>query len=99
MASPKVGSPTTSCQCSTGTLAGEQRAAAGVPVVEDLKEVVPCLAGERSEPPVVQDEEPCPGEPLDDLGIRPVAPGEGEFVEQAGDAVVARRDADAAGLA
>ena len=81
-----------------GDLAGEERAAAGVAVVEDLEEVVSSLAGERSEPPVVEDEEPRPGEPLDELGIRPVAAGEGEFVKQAGDAVVARRDAGAAGL-
>ena len=59
---------------------------------------MPSLSGERGEPPVVEDEEPGPGQPLDDLGIRPVSPGEGEFVEQAEDAVVARRDADAAGL-
>ena len=81
-----------------GDLAGEQRAAAGVAVVEDLEEVVPSLSRERGEPPVVEDEEPGPGEPLDDLGIRSVAPGEGEFVEKAGDAVVARGDAGAAGL-
>ena len=81
-----------------GYLAGEERAAAGVAVVEDLEEVVPSLARERSEPPVVEDEEPRPGEALDELGIRPVAAGEGEFVEEAGDAVVARRDAEAAGL-
>ena len=64
-----------------GDLAGEQRAAAGVAVVEDLEEVVSSLAGERSESPVVEDEEPGSGEPLDELGIRSVAAGEGEFVE------------------
>ena len=61
-----------------GDLAGEERAAAGVAVVEDLEEVVPSLARERSEPPVVEDEEPRSGEALDELGIRPVAAGEGE---------------------
>ena len=71
-----------------GDLAGEERAAAGVAVVEDLEEVVSSLTGERSESPVVEDE-PRPGEALDDLGIRPVAAGEGEFVKQAGDAVLA----------
>ena len=81
-----------------GDLAGEQRATAGIAVVKDLEEVVSSLAGERSEPPVIKDEEPRPGEPLDELGIRPVPPGEGEFVEQAGDAVVAGGDAEAAGL-
>ena len=66
-----------------GNLAGEQRATAGIAVVEDFQEVVSSLARERSEPPVVEDEEPRPGEPLDELGIRPVPSGEGEFVEQA----------------
>ena len=79
-------------------LAGEQRATAGIAVVEDLEEVVSSLARERSEPPVVENEEPRPGEPLDELGIRTVPPGEGEFVEKAGDAVVAGGDAEAAGL-
>ena len=37
-------------------------------------------------------------EPLDELGIRPVPTGEGELVEETGDAVVARRDAEAASL-
>ena len=81
-----------------GDLAGEERATAGVAVVEDFEEVVSSLSRERSEPPVVEDEEPRPGEALDELGIRPVAPGEGEFVEEAGDAVVAGGDAEAAGL-
>ena len=38
-----------------GDLAGEQCAAAGVTVVEDLEEVVSSLAREGSEPPVVED--------------------------------------------
>ena len=41
MASPKVGSPTTSWPVLDGDLAGEQRATAGIAVVE---EVVPPLA-------------------------------------------------------
>ena len=44
-----------------GDLAGEQRATAGIGVVEDFEEVVPSLARERSEPPVVEDEQPRPG--------------------------------------
>ena len=82
-----------------GNLAGEQRAAAGIAVVEDLEEVVTSLARERSEPPVIEDEEPRPGEPLDELGIGTASPrARVKFVEQAGDAVVAGGDAEAAGL-
>ena len=79
-------------------LAGEERAAAGIAVVEHLEEIVSSLAREGSEPPVVEDEEPGSGEPLDELRVGSVRTGEGEFVEQTGDAVVAGRDADAAGL-
>ena len=61
-----------------GDLAGEQRATAGIAVIED--------------------EQPRPCEPLDELRIRPVPPGEGELVEEPGDAVVAGGDAEAAGL-
>ena len=59
----------TSCQCSTGTWLASSVPAAGVAVVEYLEEVVPSLSRERGEPPVVKDEEPGPGAPLDDLGI------------------------------
>ena len=81
-----------------GDLAGEQRATAGIAVVEDFEEVVPPLARERSEPPVVEDEQPRPCEPLDELGTGTVPTGEGELVEEPGDAVVAGGDAEAAGL-
>ena len=60
-----------------GDLAGEQRAAAGIAVVEDLEEVVPPLARERSEAPVIEDEQPRPCEPLDELGIGTVPTGRG----------------------
>ena len=81
-----------------GDLAGDQRAAAGITVVEHLEEIVSSRAREGSEPPVVEDEEPGSGEPLDELRVGSVRTGEGEFVGQTGDAVVAGRDADAAGL-
>ena len=38
---------------------GEERETAAVAVIEDLEGVVSRLTGERSEPPVVEDEEPC----------------------------------------
>ena len=44
-----------------GDLAGEQCAAAGIAVVEDFREVMASLSYERSEAPVVEDEEPGPG--------------------------------------
>ena len=81
-----------------GDLAGEQRATAGIAVVEDFEEVVPPLARERSEAPVIEDEQPRPCEPLDELGIGTDPTGEGELVEEPGDAVVAGGDAEAAGL-
>ena len=73
MASPKVGSPTTSCQCSTGSWRASR---------------VPPLPRERGEAPVVEDEEPGSGEPLDELGVAAVAAGEGEFVEEPREAVL-----------
>ena len=56
------------------------------------------LAREGSEPPVIQDEQPGPGEPLDEPGIGSVAPGEGELVEETGEAEVAGGDAVSAGV-
>ena len=40
-----------------GELAGEHGAAPGVAVVEDLEQIPTALAGERSDPPVVENEE------------------------------------------
>ena len=77
---------------------GQQRATAGIAVVEDFEEVVPPLARDRSEPPVIEDEQPRPCEPLDELGVGTVPTGEGELVKEPGDAVVAGGDAEAAGL-
>ena len=81
-----------------GDLACEDGAAPGIAVVEDFEEVVPPLAREGSEPPVIEDEQPGLGEPLDELGIGTVASGEGEFIEKPGEPVVTRRDPDSAGL-
>ena len=75
-----------------GDLACEDGAAPGVAVVEDLEEVVSGLSGECGEPPVIEDEQPGSGESLDELGVGAVAAGEGEFVEEPGDAVVAGGD-------
>ena len=46
MASPKVGSPTTSCPVLEGDLAGEEGAAPCVAVVEDFEQVVASLSRE-----------------------------------------------------
>lgn len=81
-----------------GDLTCEDGAAPGVAVVEDLEQVVAPLTGERGEAPVVEDEEPGSGEPLDELGVGAVPAGEGEFVEEPREAVVAGGDAVAAGL-
>ena len=81
-----------------GELGGEDGAAAGVAVVEDFEQIVAALARQGGEAPVVEDEEPGLGQPLNELGIRTVPAGEGELVEEAGDAEVAGRDAEAARL-
>ena len=81
-----------------GDLAGEDGATPGIAIVEDFEEVVTALAREGSEPPVIQDEEPDLGESLDEPGIGAVAPGEGELVEETGEAEVAGRDPVSAGL-
>ena len=56
------------------------------------------LAGERDETPVVEDEEPDLGEPLDHHGVRAVSARHGEFVKEPRDPVVAGRESEAAGL-
>ena len=60
MASPKVGITDDVVSVVDRDLAGEQWGTAGVAVVEDLEEVVSSLAREGSEPPAVEDQEPCP---------------------------------------
>ena len=56
------------------------------------------MAGQGGEFPVVEDEEPCPGEPVDELGgYEPSPRARVSSPRSAGDVVVARRDAEAAG--
>ena len=54
-----------------GHLAGEQDARAGVTVVKDFEQIVAPLSRGEARAPVVEDEEPSSGEPLDDLGYDP----------------------------
>ena len=57
MASAMVGSPISSCQCSTGSWLVTMVERASVAVVHDLQQVAPLLGGERREAPVVEDQE------------------------------------------
>ena len=63
------GSPTTSCQCSTGSWEARMASAASVAVVEDVEQVVAALIRQGSEASVVEDEESGLCEPLDELGV------------------------------
>src|SRR5690242_2504848 len=71
-----------------GDLAGEDRRAAPITLLEDLIEVTTCAGVERFEAPVVEDEELDAGKAAQDAGIAAVAAGERELGEQLGDALV-----------
>ena len=53
----EVGSPMTSCQCSTGTWLVTMVDAAAVAVVDDFEQIAALFGGQRGEPPVVEDEQ------------------------------------------
>ncbi len=72
-----------------GDLGGEDGALAGVAVVEEFQEVEAALVGDGGQAPVVEDEQTDFRESLDEAGVGAVGAGEGEFVHEAGDAVVA----------
>ena len=83
MAPPKLRSQTDIVPVLDGELGGEDGAAAGVAVVEDFEQDRGGRGRDQGgEAPVVEDEEPGLGQPLYELGVRTVAAGEGEFVEE-----------------
>ncbi len=71
-----------------GELAGDQGGAPAVPIFEDLQQVVARLVIERAQPPVIQDQELDGAQRLEAAAGAAVAVGQGEFVEQLGDADV-----------
>ena len=71
MASAKVGSPMTSCHAVHGELAGDQRRAAAVAVLDDLHQVAPLAGGEPVRAPVVEDQQIGAGERAEQPAKRP----------------------------
>ena len=71
-----------------GDLAGEDRRAAPITLLEDLVEVTTCAGVERFEAPVVEDKELDASKATQDTGIAAVAAGERELGEQLGDPLV-----------
>ena len=65
-----------------GNLAGDDGGAVRTAVVDDLEQVSALLAGERGEPPVIEDQQPGARDALDQPGIATVGPGQGEILEQ-----------------
>src|SRR5262249_8873671 len=74
-----------------GDLAGEDRRAAPIALLEGLVEVTTCAGVERVEAPVVEGEELDAGKAAQDAGIAAVAAGERELGEEFGDALVENR--------
>ena len=79
-------------------LAGDDGRAALMAVVDDLEEIAPLFAGERGEPPIVEDEEIDARQCLEEPGIASVAAGEGERFEQPRQAIIEDGTIVAAGL-
>ncbi|SRR6266852_4972283 len=69
-------------------LAGDDGRTALMAVIDDLEEITTLLAGERDEPPIVEDEELDARERLEQASIASVAAGEREVGEQLGKALV-----------
>jgi len=72
-----------------GELAGDERGAFAVAIVEDFEEVATLGIGEGREPEVVEQKELSPGESVEELGIGSVGSGECELGEQAREPEVA----------
>jgi hypothetical protein len=81
-----------------GHLAGEQGASATVAVVKHLEEIVAGHIVQRSEPPVIEDEQVGAGEALKDPGAGSVPAGEAQLVEEPREAEVADTEAVPTGL-
>src|SRR6516162_479440 len=79
-------------------LAGDQRGATAVAVLDDLQQVVTLLGAEWLETPVVEDQELDAAEGPHQAGVAAVAAGQCEIVEQARDALIEYRAVVAASL-
>ena len=65
-------------------VAGDDRGAAAVTVLENLEEVTPFLVRRRSQAPVIEEEDVHPSELAEQAAVGAVGTGEAEVVEQAG---------------
>src|SRR5215472_11075896 len=79
-------------------LAGDQRGAAAVAVLDDLQQVMTLLGSERLETPVVEDQELDAAEGTHQAGVAAVAACQCEIAEQARNALIEHRTIVAAGL-
>ncbi len=98
MASASVGSPMTSCQCSTGTWLVTMVERAAVAIVDDFEQVAALLGGQRGEPPIVEDEQVDAGDAGQQASVAAVAAGERERLEQPRQPVIEDGAIVAAGL-
>ena len=79
-------------------LAGDDRGAAAIPVLEDLEQVAALLVLRRGQAPVVEQEDVHPRELAEEPAIGPVSARQAEVIEQAGGPAVVGAVAAAAGL-
>ena len=79
-------------------LAGDDGRAALMAIIDDLEQIAALLAGERGEPPIVEDEELDARRALEQPGIASVAAGERERLEQPRQAMIEDGTIVAAGL-
>src|ERR1700674_5202244 len=79
-------------------LAGDNRAAAAIAILEDLEEVTALLILDGGEAPIVEDEDVEAGELGEQADVGAVGAGQQEGVEEAGGAPVVGAVALAAGL-
>src|SRR5215467_9045259 len=79
-------------------LAGDQRGAAAVTVLDDLQQVVTLLRAERLETPVVEDQQLDAAEGTHQAGVAAVAARQCEIAEQARNALIEHRAIVTAGL-
>lgn len=65
-----------------GELTGDEGRAAAISFLQDFQHVVPSVAIERFEPPVIKDEQVDPGKTLHARGDPAITFGKGQFVDQ-----------------
>src|SRR5882762_6943145 len=74
-----------------GELAGHDRGAAAVAIVDDFEQIAALLRGQRRQPPVVEDQKLDTGEALEEAYIPSIAACQRKCVEQAWYAIIEHR--------